>query len=831
MGRLCLLLVVTLSSLTCQVLCSGMFELKLQEFLNKKGIQGNSNCCPRGSAQSQHQQCECKTFFRVCLKHYQANVSPEPPCTYGGAVTPVLGSNSFQVPETNAESFTNPIRFPFGFTWPGTFSLIIEALHTDSLDDLATDNPERLISRTTTQRHLTVGEEWSKDMQTGGRTELRYAYRFLCDEHYYGEGCSVFCRPRDDAFGHFSCGERGEIICNSGWKGAYCTEPICLPGCDEEHGFCEKPGECKCRVGFSGRYCDDCIRYPGCLHGTCQQPWQCNCQEGWGGLFCNQDLNYCTHHKPCVNGATCTNTGQGSYTCSCLPGYSGANCEIEVNECSGNPCRNGGSCTDNDNGYKCTCPPGFYGKNCELSANTCADGPCFNGGRCADNPEGGYFCQCPMGYAGFNCEKKIDHCSSNPCLNGAECVDLVNSYMCQCLDGFSGPNCADSSSLSGNCLSFPCDNGGTCQEGVNGYTCTCPPGYTGENCSSPISRCHHNPCHNGATCHERGGRYVCACVPGYGGHNCQFLLPEVPKGQPVVDGPDRRYSSPESENVEDEEDDDSGFPWTAVCAGIFLVLVILIGCSVLVVFVRVKLQDRQSHHGDSVHSDSHETMNNLTTTNNCLRSDLGTKELGPMMTTSIKNNNKKADYHSDLAGSLGGLSGISGLNGSEKNGFKSRYSSVEYNLVHEVRSEELPLCKEEQREEPEVKCEMLDESHSEEQCRKRQISSASENNQVEESPSCSEAKYQSSSELNNHAASELKYQSCSDIKYRSTCDVKYQSSSDVDYHNPSDNRYQCTNDTKYQSVYVMSDQKDECIIATESDKALVTGCHMPPCCT
>lgn len=61
-------------------------------------------------------------------------------------------------------------------------------------------------------------------MQTSGRTELRYSYRFLCDEHYYGDGCSVFCRPRDDAFGHFTCGERGEIICNSGWKGHYCTE-------------------------------------------------------------------------------------------------------------------------------------------------------------------------------------------------------------------------------------------------------------------------------------------------------------------------------------------------------------------------------------------------------------------------------------------------------------------------------------------------------------------------------------------------------------------------------------------------------------------------------
>lgn len=57
------------------------------------------------------------------------------------------------------------------------------------------------------------------------------------------------------------------------------------------------------------------------------------------------DLNYCTHHKPCKNGATCTNTGQGSYTCSCRPGYTGANCETEVDECSASPCRNGGSCT------------------------------------------------------------------------------------------------------------------------------------------------------------------------------------------------------------------------------------------------------------------------------------------------------------------------------------------------------------------------------------------------------------------------------------------------------------------------------------------------------
>lgn len=56
------------------------------------------------------------------------------------------------------------------------------------------------------------------------------------------------------------------------------------------------------------------------------------------------DLNYCTHHKPCMNGATCSNTGQGSYTCSCRPGFTGASCEVQVNQCNGNPCRNGGSC-------------------------------------------------------------------------------------------------------------------------------------------------------------------------------------------------------------------------------------------------------------------------------------------------------------------------------------------------------------------------------------------------------------------------------------------------------------------------------------------------------
>lgn len=239
---------------------------------------------------------------------------------------------------------------------------------------------------------------------------------------------------------------------------------ICSSGCSKDHGFCEEPGDCKCRLGWEGPACDQCSRHPNCLHGTCSQPGQCNCKEGWGGLFCDQDLNFCTNHKPCRNGATCTNTGQGSYTCSCPKDFTGDRCETKINDCDSNPCMNGGSCNvsyeqplfqtaqlftrcfvewrpsfsveltevfllsffspqDLKNGYSCSCPQGFYGKNCEEGAMKCADRPCFNGGTCAEK-DGGYVCACPTGYTGSNCERKMDQCSTDPCANGTPKTDF-----------------------------------------------------------------------------------------------------------------------------------------------------------------------------------------------------------------------------------------------------------------------------------------------------------------------------------------------------------------------------------------------------------------------
>ena len=111
------------------------------------------------------------------------------------------------------------------------------------------------------------------------------------------------------------------------------------------------------------------------MHGSCDKPHQCNCDEGWGGLFCNQDLNYCTNHRPCQNGATCCNTGQGSYTCSCPPGFTGKSCEQRIsNECAHNPCVNGEKrrAFIGDRIDDCS----VFGKNC-FNVGTAAKGVVF----------------------------------------------------------------------------------------------------------------------------------------------------------------------------------------------------------------------------------------------------------------------------------------------------------------------------------------------------------------------------------------------------------------------------------------------------------------------
>lgn len=520
--RVLVIWIANISVLISQVNTTGIFELNLKRFENENGVNADGNCCA-GVRTGARCTSWCRTFFRVCLTHYQATITDDVHCNFAEKFTPVLTHGNNSVDFSNLPvKFDIPIKFPFQFAWPGTFTLIIEAWHDSTQQGPTTGSTRELIYRLQKQRSVEVGSSWKQFTRTENTMTLEYAYKVECGENYYGPGCVNYCRPRDDSFGHYVCDEYGQKVCMQGWKGDYCDQAVCLPGCHPDHGFCDKPSECQCRAGYEGNFCDTCIRYPGCLHGTCTEPWQCNCREGWGGLFCNQDLNYCTHHSPCRNGGICKNTGQGSYTCDCPSGFMGTNCEVEVNNCEQQPCANGGTCKTVGEGYVCDCPEGFTGRRCDIVGSSCETNPCLNNGTCIQ-VDGVYQCKCMEGFTGFYCDVERNECVSRPCQNGGRCIDEVNGFRCICTAEYKGPTCNENID---NCANNPCYNDGTCIDGDNDFTCRCRPGFVGQLCQENVPDCDARPCANGGTCHDEINDFRCSCAIGWEGKDCSIKINE-----------------------------------------------------------------------------------------------------------------------------------------------------------------------------------------------------------------------------------------------------------------------------------------------------------------
>ncbi|XP_025830978.1 protein jagged-1b [Agrilus planipennis] len=514
--------------------CSGFFELQVLEMSNPRGELSNGECCGGSHRAPLAPRCPkpCNTYFRLCLKEYQSNVTSTGSCSFGNTSGPVLGRDSF----TLADPERGKLVLPFTFRWTRSFTLILQAVDYSNVSLPASSN---IIEEATYSGIIDPSAEWHTLNHRGSRARLTYRVRVKCDTHYYNATCTKFCRPRNDKFGHYRCNSNGDKECIEGWKGTNCeidkisdkTPLLCnstrwlaevknLPTptalaffvCGTRSSEPTLAVVCRpaCRPGWRGEFCDQCKPYPGCKHGYCNgSSWQCICDTNWGGILCDQDLNYCGTHEPCLNGGTCENTAPDAYRCTCPEGFSGINCEVVDNPCAPAPCHHGGTCIEAGGSFSCQCVSGWTGPTCDIDINECESAPCQNGGTCLDL-EDAFSCECPSAWEGNVCQFDADECLTNPCVNALSCTNLVGDYQCRCLVGWTGRNCDQNIN---DCVG-QCQHGATCIDLVNDYHCACQPGYT------DADECLTNPCVNALSCTNLVGDYQCRCLVGWTGRNC-----------------------------------------------------------------------------------------------------------------------------------------------------------------------------------------------------------------------------------------------------------------------------------------------------------------------
>lgn len=502
---------------------TGYFELQLLSVENPRGQLLNGDCCDaeRSAVDGDCGADECDTYFRVCLKEYQTEVTTTGSCTYGSETTKVIGGNTFHFKsgQKTGQSRNNDagkIVIPFQFAWPRAYTVIVEAWDKDN--GTHNNDEELLIERSIYKGMSNPGEDKQTVEYKSLNANMEYTIRVRCDDHYYGSKCNKVCRPRDDYFGHYVCDQLGNWECMEGWTGPDCKTAICKQGCSPLHGTCNVPGECRCNYGWQGPLCDACLPYPGCVHGTCNEPWLCDCEKNWGGLLCDKDLNYCGTNRPCKNGGTCMNTEPDEYNCACPDGYSGKNCERAEHACVSNPCANGGTCHEVPSGFECHCPAGWSGPTCAQDTDECASSPCAQGGTCIDM-ENGFECLCPPQWTGKTCQIDMNSCHGQ-CQNGGTCKEAARGYQCVCQLGFMGRHCEVQRN---RCSSSPCKNGGRCHALLDSFMCECSQGFTGTTCEVQNDPCSPNPCQNKAQCHSLKGDFYCICPDDYEGKTCSEL--------------------------------------------------------------------------------------------------------------------------------------------------------------------------------------------------------------------------------------------------------------------------------------------------------------------
>ncbi|KAL5008101.1 hypothetical protein ScPMuIL_013682 [Solemya velum] len=401
-----------------------------------------------------------RQLIKVCLKEHQGSLTKTRGCALGNTTTHIPEKEL--LPEGTSQTLEGSqilIKLPFTFAWTREYTVMLEAWDNDT-----TLNIEHFIDRAVHSGTTLPGRRWHRLAYSGPVATFIYRIRVTCDENYYTSTCNKFCRPRDDIFGHYSCGKDGEKLCHPGWLGNVCEIARCRTGCNSDQGSCDRPGECRCAFGWQGLLCDECIPFPGCKYGSCRgDPWTCSCNFKWGGILCDEDLDFCGRHFPCLNSGMCLNIAPDEYFCSCPPMYSGINCEINIDVCSSGPCTHGSTCINGSGGFHCVCPPGQTGLKCEHFLELEPAGGCFFQRRLyPENSSWGNECStCNCRNGRVQCDKSW--CGPKRCVEHSNTLD--NTVQCQ-----SNQICVVDEHE--HCLTEPCIAWGHCENSTTQMTFT-----------------------------------------------------------------------------------------------------------------------------------------------------------------------------------------------------------------------------------------------------------------------------------------------------------------------------------------------------------------------
>lgn len=347
------------------------------------------------------------------------------------------------------------------------------------------------------------------------RLELTYMQCF-------GTGCNDDSACAD----HGTCVGTDTCVCDYGWTGRDCSDPILNIVCENttdqcpiqlvdtyycygiefnestvcnENGICTNEDECSCNDYATGDECETPLCPDGCVNGNCESPNHCECDPGWVGSACNEPdcIVDCGYHQECVSGVCQCDSGYDNFpacdvpvcdpVCGLLETCVSPNvceqldkpyilCEVEETwECGG---------IDKDDPSVC----GGYG---------CCNAPNLCNYRRRDNPDSDWMYGVGGLLKGGGACDVFPECNNKqngPSWNDNGCGD----GRCTCDAFWSGSHCfihevADVCNGFVHTDQFVCSRHGNCVPGtkpspsdpstpVTPAVCSCASGYSGDNC-------------------------------------------------------------------------------------------------------------------------------------------------------------------------------------------------------------------------------------------------------------------------------------------------------------------------------------------------------------